>query len=34
MRAHARRFRRMVGLLITGGGLAVLIGQIIEQVLR
>jgi hypothetical protein len=28
------RFRRWVGLLISGAGLAVLIGNFIEQVLR
>jgi hypothetical protein len=34
MKARGRRFRRWVGLLVTGSGLAILIGQGLEQVLR
>jgi hypothetical protein len=34
MKARIWRFRRVVGLLVTGGGLTVLIGQALDQVLR
>jgi hypothetical protein len=34
MKARTWHFRHLVGLLITGGGLVLLISQAIEQVLR
>jgi hypothetical protein len=34
MKARGGRFRLLLGLLITGSGLAILIEKLIEQVLR
>lgn len=34
MKARTRHIKRMVGLLVTGGGFAILLSQAIEQVLR
>jgi hypothetical protein len=34
MKARTWRFRHLVGLLINGGGLAILIGEAMKQVLR
>jgi len=34
VKAQTRRFQRLLGLLVSGGGLLILMGQLMEHVLR